>query len=345
MARRPILSLIAVLALIAACGGPGATSTPAAPTAGAPTAAAATVASTPDERADWPDRIVLGLVPSQEAEALIEDAEPLAQALEERLDIEVEAFVPQNYTGLVEAMGAGQADVGAFGPGGLVLAEQRYSVEIILQSERFGSATYHTQWMTNDPDKYCEDEPTADEDGLLGCNGTTEAGEGPIGEESLALVEGATVAWVDPASASGYLFPAAQLIDAGLDHETDVQGIFAGAHPAAVIAVLDGTAEVGVSFDDARGGLMEERPEVADTVVTFAYSAEIPNDGWTVRKELPDSLKEAIKAALLDYAGTEDGQATLKAIYEIDALVEADLPAFEIVRETAEKVGIPIEED
>ena len=343
MQRSHLSSLVLGLALVVtACGGGG--GTPSAPPTSGSQTAAPTGAPTEDPQADWPDGIVLGLVPSQEAEALIEDAEPLAEALEERLGIEVEAYVPQNYTGLVEAMGAGQADIGAFGPGGLVLAEERYGVEIILQSERFGSATYHTQWMTNNPDKYCEDEPTADEDGLLGCNGTTEAGEGPVGEEALPLVEGATVAWVDPASASGYLFPAAQLIDAGLDHETDVEGIFAGGHPAAVIAVLDGTAEVGVSFDDARGGVMEERPEVADTVVTFAYSTEIPNDGWTVRAELPDSLKEAIKQALLDYAATEEGQATLDAIYEITGLVEADLDAFEVVRETAEKVGIPIED-
>jgi len=340
MLQPRLLSLLTGFALLAAActAVPAASPTPVAPT-GAPTSA-----PTEDAQADWPDRIVLGLVPSQEAEALIEDAEPLAQALEERLGIEVEAFVPQNYTGLVEAMGAGQADIGAFGPGGLVLAEERYGVEIILQSERFGSATYHTQWMTNNPDKYCQDEPTADEDGLLGCNGTTEASEGPVGEEALPLVDGATVAWVDPASASGYLFPAAQLMDAGLDHETDVTGIFAGGHPAAVIAVLDGTAEVGVSFDDARGGVLEERPEVTETVVTFAYSTEIPNDGWTVRAELPESLKEAIKQALLDYSATEEGQATLNAIYEIDALVEADLEAFEVVRETAEKVGLPIED-
>lgn len=355
MKHRRAIPLVFALALIGAACTPGgaATQAPSAPAGSAPMATdmmsqpasmEPSMGASPDDRADWPDSIVLGLVPSREADVLVENAQPLADALAGALGIEVESFVPQNYTGLVEAMGAGQADIGAFGPGALVLAEERYGVEIILQSERFGSATYHTQWMTNDPDKYCQDEPVADDEGLLGCNGTTEATEGPLGEESLALVEGATVAWVDPTSASGFLFPAAQLIDAGLDHEADVQGIFAGGHDAAVIAVLDGTAEVGVSFDDARGGILEERPEIAETVVTFAFSPEIPNDGWTVRSELPDSLKDAIKQALLDYAGTEEGAATLNAIYEIDALVEADQEAFEVVRETAEKVGIPIED-
>ena len=44
----------------------------------------------------------------------------------------------------------------------MVQAEDEAGAELILQSERFGSYEYVTQWFTNDPDTYCGDEPVAD---------------------------------------------------------------------------------------------------------------------------------------------------------------------------------------
>lgn len=297
-----------------------------------------------DQEAERPETLVIGLVPSREAGALIENAEPLVEALEERLGMDVEGFVPQDYTGLIEAIGTGQAHVGAFGPFGLIQAQDRYDVDIILQSERFGAATYHAQWMTNDPDKYCSDEPTEDDSGYLGCNGTTEASEGPVGEDAVPKVEGATVAYVDPTSTSGYIFPAVQLLDAGIDPKADVQANFATSHDGAVIAVYNGDAEVGLAFDDARDIVAEEFADVGKKVVSFAYSAEIPNDGWAVATDLPDDLKQEIADALLEYGSTKEGSKVLAEIYEVDALVPADLEAFEVVRDAAAKLDVPVEE-
>jgi len=294
----------------------------------------------------WPDELVMGFVPSQEADQLVEDIDALTVALSEALselagrEISVEGVVPSDYTGLVTAMEAGQAHIGAFGPFSLLQARDRAGAEIILQSERFGSATYHTQFMTNNPDKYCDDEPVADEDGFQNCNGTADADTGPVAVDKIAEIEpGTTVSFTDQASASGYIFPATVFINNGIDPESDIDPIFSGSHPNSVVAVCDGAAEVGVAFDDARGGA-ETDCDVASNVVVFAYGPEIPNDGWAVASELPDDLKEAIKQALLDYAATDEGKETLTAIYEIDNLVEADLDSFTIVEDAARELGI-----
>lgn len=334
--RWPALLLVSLLLAIAAgCGGDD--------EAADEGAANTTEAATTEEAAERPDKLVLGLVPSREADVLVENAQPLVDYLSQELGLEVEGFVPQDYTGLIEAMGTGQADIGAFGPFALVQAQERYGVNIILQSERFGNATYHTQWFTNNPDKYCSDEPTADEEGFLGCNGTTDAEEGPIGEDALPKVDGATVAFVEASSASGYIFPAVQLLEAGVDPQADIERSFAGGHDATLIAVYNGDAEVGVSFDDARRTIVEEFEDVGQKVVTFAYSGEIPNDGWAVRSDLPEDLQEEIKQALLDYAASEEGKKVLEDIYEIDNLVEADLESFEIVKKAAEELDVPVE--
>ena len=319
-------------------------------------------AATTDSAGEWPDELVMGFVPSREADQLVEDIDALVVALAEGLseragkEIAIEGVVPSDYTGLVEAMNTDQAQIGAFGPFSLLQARDRAGAEIILQSERFGSATYHTQFMTNNPDKYCEDEPTEVEATveiggeeqtimLLNCNGTADADDGPVAIEQVGLIEdGTVVSFVEQASASGYIFPATILKQQGIDYENGIEPVFTneGGHPASVIAVCDGTAEVGVSFDDARTGAIESEPtcDVAANVVVFAYGPEIPNDGWAVAGNLPDDLKEAIKEILLEYAATEEGQATLEAIYEITGLVEADQEAFTLVEEAAAELGI-----
>ena len=306
-----------------------------------------------DDTADWPDEIVIGFVPSREADTLVENISDLETALAEGLseaagrDIAVEGFVPTDYTGLVTAMQAGQAHIGAFGPFSLLQARDLAGAEIILQSERNGGATYHTQFMTNDPDKYCDDEPVENQRGdvtFLNCNGTEhgpdELATGPIGEEAIASIEaGTTVSFVEETSASGYIFPATIFLNNGIDPVEDLERVFAGSHDGSAIAVCEGQAEVGVSFDDARG-IAESTCDIASEVVVFAYGPEIPNDGWAVLSDLPAGLKEAITQTLLDYAASDEGAVTLGEIYEIDNLVPADESSFSIVEDAAEQLGI-----
>jgi phosphonate transport system substrate-binding protein len=339
---RPLAVLATLALLITACTGSGS------PSAAASAASAEASAASADPFAEWPDQLVMGFVPSREAGQLVDSIDALTGTLAEGLsemsgkDITVEGTVPSDYTGLVTAMETDQAHIGAFGPFSLLQARDRAGAEIILQSERFGSPTYHTQFMTNNPDAYCDDEPVVsdEEAGWLNCNGTADADQGPVAEEKVGTIpEGTTVAFVEQSSASGYIFPATIFLNNGIDPETDVDQLFSGGHDRSVIAVCDGTAEVGVSFDDARGAA-ETNCDVAANVVVFAYGPEIPNDGWAVAGDLPQNLKDAIKQILLDYAATEEGQATLFELYEIDNLVEADPAAFEIVEQAAEQLGV-----
>lgn len=332
---RLLAVLVAIMMVAVACTGTGAS--PTADESDEPEMSEAPASAA----AEMPEELVLGLVPSREADVLVENAQPLADYLTAELGIPVESFVPNDYTGLIAAMEAGQADIGAFGPFSLLQAQDVAGAEIILQSARDGSVTYHTQWMTNDPDKYCEDEPEANEDGLLFCNGTLDATEGPAGEDAIASIESGTpVSFVEQASASGYIFPAVQLLDAGIDPASDIEPIFSGGHDNSVIAVCNGDAEVGVSFNDARTILEEGDCENMDDVVVFALSPEIPNDGVAVRGDLPDDLKQDIADALIAYAETDEGKEVLDSVYEIDEFAPADLEAFDIVRQAAEELGI-----
>lgn len=312
--------------------------------------AATAFAGAPAFAQDDPEELVIGFVPSVEADALVENIQPLADYLTEALGIPVEGFVSSDYAALVTAMETGQAQIAALPPFGLVQAVDRAGAEMILQSDRFGSTSYHTQFMTTDVDKYCLDEPVENmrvredvETAFLNCNGTgrenSESPEGPIGLDALALIEpGTTVSFVEQTSASGYIFPATVLATLGLNPETDVEALFAGGHDASVIAVCMGQAEVGVSFDDARPQAVTDC-DVPGTVVTFAYGPEIPNDGIAIAGDLSEELKANIKQALLEFASTEEGVSVLESIYNITAFGEPNQDSLQIIRDAVNELG------
>ena len=300
-----------------------------------------------------PAKLVLGLVPSSDANALVTNAQPLADYLTQALGIPVESLVPTDYTGLVVAMGTGGADIGAFGPVALVQAADQSGANIILQSLRNGSTTYHSQWMTNKPETYCttdvvtttaqsqEDTPQAVTLGF--CNGADTATTGPLAADALAKVPaGTNVAFVEQSSASGYVFPALQLLNAGIDPTSDINPIFAGSHDLAVAAVCKGDADLGVSFNDAR--LLAASVAACGTDpsgnVVFALSPEIPNDGIAVAGDLDAGLKQKISDALIAYGNTPEGSAVLTKIYRISKFAPADLASLDVVREAIQKLGL-----
>lgn len=274
----------------------------------------------------WPNELVLGLVPALEAEALVDNLEPLAQHLEKELGVPVRSFVPQDYTGLVEALGAGRADIGMLPPFAAMLGAKRYDIEPILISSRKGVVGYRAQWFTNDP-ALCEG-PVVYEERICDARETgrqTRMIQFASCPGSIESVRGQTVAFVDPSSTSGFLFPAMQLRNNGIDHERDLNSLFVGGHDAAVLAVYAGDARIGVSYDDARNMICQQYPDIGEKVIVFQHTDMLPNDGVQVRPDLPRDLVAAIQDAFLSLAEEQkdlpDDEKVLWILYEIDGFV------------------------
>ena len=286
-----------------------------------------------------PDSIVLALVPSQDQDGLVDTAAPLTDYLTEELGIEVTGVVSKDYQAAVEAMGAGQAQIGFLPSLQLWQANDMYDASVVLQTERNGNITYPAQFMTNNPDKYCDDEPV-ERDGKLFCNGA-DALVGPAGLESIEkITDGVKVAMLGPGSPAGYIYPILALQEAGIDTDTDIEQLPVTANDASVLAVYNGDAEVGFSFWDARDIVMKDVPDVGQKVVVFALSDEIPNDGVALSSDLSLALQDKITAALEDYSNTEEGSAVLTSIYSITKLAPADPDSLGVVARAAEKLGL-----
>jgi phosphonate transport system substrate-binding protein len=318
---------------------------------------------------DWPERIVFGFVPSQDVEELQDDVDTFAAVLADALKIEVEGLVTTDYTGLGVAMGTGQADFGAFGPAGYVLAEQAFpgAIELVAQSERFGSGTYHGQWFTNDP-SICAEAPVpgAFENldpatgerlatGVPTLLGPTETvalqvgyngddtrddtvSEGYACEAPLESVIGKTIAFTTETSTSGFIFPTVQLLNLGIA-EDQYESIFTGGHDAAVTAVYNGDADIGLSFDDARRSVREELPDVGEKVIVFNLTPDIANDVIAVRSDLPDSLKAAFFDSINDYISTEEGELVMDNLYSWTAIARPDASSMQAIADAIALLG------
>jgi phosphonate transport system substrate-binding protein len=299
--------------------------------------------------AEEPDSITISLVPSVQGEDLAEALDPLTEYLSDGLGIEVNGVVADNYNATVEALGADQSQVIISDAGSLYNAIKQYDAKLILRDVRFGATSYAAVAYTNDPDKYCDDEPVmatyeAGPVELSYCNGLedgTATGEGPKGLEHLADAKGAKVALQGATSPAGYQYPIVAFQDQGLDTDTDIDQIPVEGNNNAVIAVANGDAEIGFAYWDARVTVTDEIPDIADKAVAFAYTDMIPNGGVAVSDSLSDETVEKLTQLLDDYADSSDEAKDI--MFELVGLSDwtADTAEDEITRygEILEKFG------
>jgi phosphonate transport system substrate-binding protein len=256
--------------LLAACGGSSAspsTSSPA--TTGATNAAATTSTNI------CPNGQVRFGVEPYDAGAKFEAAyQSLTAALSANLNCPVHLFVTQNYTAEVEAMRAGKLDVAEFGPLGYVFAHSMANAQPVAA---FGLAngtpvTYTAAiWVPKSSSIH-----------------------------TVAQLKGHTIAFADPASASGNLYPRYAIIHAGLNPDKDVKIEFAGSHTASMLALVNGkvdAAEVNSQQQATGEAAGQFKPA---NFRRIWVSKPIINDPITVYGGLSSAFQAALKTALLD---------------------------------------------
>ena len=303
--RRVLLAAVSALFILAGCSNKSADNTA---SGSGDTSPASKSAATPKE-------LVLGFIPSEQADKLAETGKPMADAISRETGIPVRTFTATNYVGLVEAMGSGKVDIGALAPLAYVLANDQNGAQVILKTSRHGSVSYHSMFITR-----------ADS-----------------GIKSIEQAKQKRMAWVDAVSTSGYLFPYSYLKNKGLDPEKFfAQSTNTGGHDKSVLAVYHGDVDVAAVYDDARDNVAKTVPDVKQKVVKIGQTDEIPNDTFSVRKGLDPALVAKIKSALLKYAGTPEGKKVLKDMYGIDGLQDAKDSDYDPVRKVAKSMNVEL---
>jgi phosphonate transport system substrate-binding protein len=209
--------------------------------------------------------LVFGVVPdSANAQT---NYQPLMDYIAKETGKQVEYHESTDYAALIEASIAGQIDVASFSGLTYVTATQNGAkldpISSIVTAEG------------QQPGYYSE---------AIVPKGS------PIA--SLADMKGKKVCFVDPSSTSGYLFPSAELLKAGVDPTKDVTPVFAGKHDVSVQKVGEGR--------ECDAGFAEDSEVDESDAVTVVDKVMVPGAPIVESDALPADVKQQLKDALSD---------------------------------------------
>jgi phosphonate transport system substrate-binding protein len=256
----------------------------------------------------------LVLTPSQKPTDLLAAGEEFGQRLGRLVGTPVRVTVASDYAAVVEALRNRTADLAFVHPGGYVLASREAKATIVAKNVWHGKSTFTSRIFVR-------------KDG---------------GVRQLEDLRGKTIAFVDPTSSSGYIYPMALLIQRGLVKNRDPKTffrevVFAGAHDAVMRALLNGHVDAIASFDLAREQYLKD-PAERERIVFVAETPPIPEAGIAARDGLDPETFGRVRSALLSIRGPAYAD-LLKRLYEIDGFEPAEDREYDPVRAAFELVG------
>ena len=260
--------------------------------------------------------LIMGLSPIANSEKLIEDTAPLHKMLGDEIGRPVEGFIATNYIGVVEALGTGTIDFALIPPFAYILANKKNGTEALLTSiGKHDEPGYYSVLIVR-----------------------TDSGI-----EKVEDLKGKKVAFVDPSSTSGYIFPAVILKDHGIDIEKDITYQFAGGHDKALQLLVNGDVDAIGTYEDAITKFAKEFPEVTEKVKVLQKSDLIPGLTLVVTSKVDDATKQKIKDAFLKVTSTQEGQDLTLKLFGIKGFEEANIDNYKLIEDKLNKMGIDIE--
>ena len=263
----------------------------------------------------------VGFVPAEDAQQVMQNAQPIVDILQKQLGMEIQPFVAADYTGVVEALRVNKLDVAFLTPASYVLAKNEANVKVVLKSERKGIASYYAAIITR-----------ADS-----------------GIQRLEDLRGKTFAFGDALSTTGNIFPRKMFKARGIDPVRDFKQIlYSGGHDATVLAVLNGKVDAGATYanspdgDDTAWMRYLKNPEDVNKIRAIAFSEPIPADNLVINGNLDQAIAKKVEEIFLQLSGDPKGKQMMRDLYQIDGFVPASDRDYDSVRQAFDIAGIPL---
>jgi phosphate/phosphite/phosphonate ABC transporter binding protein len=250
-----------------------------------------------------PRALLFGFTPAHGAAEAAAWGSRLAAYLTVRLGMPTRPFVASSYGTLVERMTEGRVDIGWLPPLVYVAAAKRGGAEPVVKFVRHGRSNYHSAFIVRSAS--------------------------PL--QALRDLAGKRMAWTDPRSSAGYLFPRAFLLRSGMDpdHLFSHQA-FLGNHRRVVEAVLDGRADVGVTYysPGTPGRVVADAwhqyfPKRTREIRILALAGPIPSDTISVRRNLSLDVTEKVREAFVRMNEDPAGRELLLRVFSADRALPA----------------------
>ncbi len=204
--------------------------------------------------------------------------DPLLQDLERATGVRIKPIFATNYSVLVEAMAADQAQIGWFSALPAVQAIDRSNAEVIARIvDPEGNDSYRSELIVRRGSGITIDD-------IVRCDRTLDFGIG------------------DAQSTSGTLAPMTYFFSPrNINPATCFATVKSANHQANSFAVANGLVDVATSNSVNIVFLRRQNPQIADQIETIWESPPIPESGILVRKDLPEDLKARIRDFFVSY--------------------------------------------
>lgn len=260
--------------------------------------------------------IQFALVPGQDAAVLMENGQLLEKWIHSQTGLFVKMQVPTNFVAVVEALGSQRVDVAILNTFGYILAHDKYGATARLMGENNGISEYRGQIITSNPKI-----------------------------TSLKDLSGKKIAFVDPASTSGYVLAAKLLQD---ENVKPGEVVFAGKHDSVVTMVYQGNVDAGATYhtpdedgkpQDARRLVLTQFPDVFEKVRILKLTGPIPSEPVVFRKDLPPDIQAKLISALKSFSSTPEGSPTLRKLYHLTNFKDCTDKDYDSVRQILRDLG------
>jgi phosphonate transport system substrate-binding protein len=229
---------------------------------------------------------------------------------------------------VIDHLGNGQADAAPLQAFSYLLGHEMYGMQARLVIGRFGGSTFRSQLN------------------IQSASGFT----------GIMDLQGKRFVAPDPNSLTGYYAPYVLISDTtGMTPSEFFSEVnFVGSHAQVIREVYSGTADVGSTFDDARGSLLVELPDVNSVVKVLTYTQPVPNDPWVFRAGLDPTTSQTLVDGIMAVAGTPGGASALETIFGfplsgLDPIEDSDydiyrkfVSVFGLETETCNQIFVPV---
>src|SRR5918998_4655013 len=252
-------------------------------------------AASVEQQQEPPTAVTIAIQPTAQAADIQAQGQQLEQFLEERTGYDIQIYVPLSYAGAVEALRFGQADVAFMSAWPSYLAVNRANAslelaevrEVITNDTLTNATNYFSYWVTR------PDSPA----------------------NSLQDLRDMRAAFPSPRSTSGYVMPMYALVNQSLVQVDPEEGVdpesffsevlFAGGYAQSWEALRNGVVDVSIIAGDVSEDLYFE---VLNNTKVIHAQGPTPSHGVVFNNEIEPSVKDNIKAALLEIGNEESSR-------------------------------------
>lgn len=254
--------------------------------------------------------ILIGLVPEQNIFKQMDRYRPLAAYLSEKVGVKIRLTILSRYGDVVERFALRGMDGAFLNSLGAAMAITKLGVEPVARRVNLDGTSTIRGYIFVRTDSNIN---------------------------SVKDMKGKRIAFVDRATASGYLFAVAFLQENGI---SDIDKYFAeyfftGSHDSAIYSVLDNRADIGCASRTIFNALVSKDPTIKRELRVIAQSEEFPENTLCLRKNISQEIKNRITDILLNMNQDPAGKEILKkfgALKFIKTTVKDLSPLFNLAK-------------